>query len=129
MRMDPTGRLSQKIQALISAKSLPPPKQQAGFVHYLKSDLSESDLTGSDITVLITGVKYLLQHWDDACNAEKTETSWADLCFYLAGWLCAAVKCFGDSAALEKTIRNLQFVVSKCSKTPQVKGLEPVYPY
>lgn len=83
--------------------------------------LCEEDLLADDIATLLSGVKCMLQLWEH-CSAQQLG-AWQDLCFYMTGWMCAAVRRHGCEADLSRTIRNLQFSISKGSKAPSVHFL------
>lgn len=87
---------------------------------YFRSGLCEGDLVPGDVDALIATVKCMLQGWDACCDQQSSVALWPALCFQLTGWMCAAVRLFGDEEALARAMKNLQFSVSKGNKAEQV---------
>lgn len=117
MSRSPQAAVRNAVESFTAEKDVKKIVLQSGVVAFFASELATNDLLPSDIDVLLSGVKFLLQNWD-TCYAGQP--AWPDLCYYITGWLCIAVKIHGNDAALNKSVRNLQFALSKCSKTEQV---------
>ena len=111
----------QFIEELISGKDAKSTRVTEKGYALFSSQLSESALCAEDVDLLISAVKFMLQHWETCCATQSSSCIWSDLCFYMTGWMCAAVRTHGDEAGLNRAIRNLQFSLSRAGKAEQVR--------
>lgn len=90
---------------------------ESKLVHEIHICNRSKGYQNEDAAAVLGAFKFIIQNWD-TCNTKVS--GYSDLAMELGAGLCRLAALARDAEGFSKLFRNIQFVLSKCSKADQV---------